>query len=62
MGLKKWCKGVVSRLGVVRELFHFLWENKLWWMVPIIVIFVLLGVLIWLAQSAAVVPFVYTLF
>lgn len=59
-------KGLIRKIGVklciVRELFSFLWANKLWWMTPIVVVFILLGVLIWLLQSSAVVPFIYTLF
>ncbi|MDP8252900.1 MAG: DUF5989 family protein [Candidatus Kaelpia aquatica] len=55
-------KKIASKLGVVKELFSFLWANKLWWMTPIVVIFLLLGLFIWLAQSSAVVPFIYALF
>ncbi len=40
---------------------QFLWQNKLWWMIPIIITLVVLGVFVWFAQSAAV-PFIYTLF
>jgi len=58
----KWWKIISSRLSIVRELFVFLWKNKLWWMIPMIVIFLLLGLLIFLTQSSAVVPFIYTLF
>ena len=49
------------RVSVVRDLFTFLWQNKLWWMIPIIVVLVAFSVLIWFAQSATI-PFVYTLF
>ncbi|MDP8216949.1 MAG: DUF5989 family protein [Candidatus Kaelpia imicola] len=55
-------KKVTSKFKIVGELFSFLWANKLWWMTPIVVIFLLLGLFIWLAQSSAVVPFIYALF
>jgi len=55
-------KNISSKLNVIKELFSFLWKNKLWWMMPIIIIFILLGLFIWLAQSSAVVPFIYALF
>ncbi|MBU0694599.1 MAG: type IV secretion system protein [Candidatus Omnitrophica bacterium] len=55
-------KKVLARLSIVKELLSFLWENKLWWMIPIVIVFILLGALIWLTQSSAVVPFIYTLF
>ena len=53
---------VRSKLATVKELFVFLWRNKLWWMIPMVVIFLLLGILIIFTQSAAVVPFIYALF
>jgi hypothetical protein len=48
--------------GVVGELFVFFWGNKRWWMVPMLITLFLLGVLIVLAQSSAIAPFIYTLF
>jgi len=48
------------------ELFMDLWlfmrERKKFWLAPIIIILVLLGGLIVLAQGSAVAPFIYTLF
>ncbi len=58
----RWLKKIIAKFVVVKELFSFLWQNRLWWMIPMIVAFILLGILIWLAQSSAVVPFIYTLF
>jgi NAD/NADP transhydrogenase beta subunit len=37
-------------------------ERKKFWLVPIIVVALLLGVLIVLSQGSAVAPFIYTLF
>lgn len=54
-------KRVNRRVGVLRDLFSFLWQNKLWWMIPIMVVLIAFSVLIWFAQSATI-PFVYTLF
>jgi hypothetical protein len=50
------------RFGIVGELFSFFWSNKRWWMVPILVTLFLFGVLLVLAQSSAIAPFIYTLF
>ena len=55
-------KKIAARFSILKELFSFLWANKLWWMMPIIIIFVLLGLVIWLTQSSAVVPYIYALF
>jgi NAD/NADP transhydrogenase beta subunit len=53
---------MLSRLSIIKELFAFLWQNKLWWMAPIVIIFLLMGILIIFAQSSAVMPFIYALF
>ena len=55
-------KKLFSGFSILRELSHFLWQNKLWWMLPIVFIFLLLGALIIFTQSSAVAPFIYTLF
>jgi hypothetical protein len=44
------------------ELYRFLRARKKYWMVPAILLLVLLGGLIVLAQGSAVAPFIYTLF
>jgi hypothetical protein len=48
--------------GLVKEFLRFLWENKLWWMTPTIVILLLLGFVIFRAKESAVAPFIYALF
>lgn len=47
--------------GFLSELWSFLKSNKKWWLVPIILVFLILGALILLA-STGVAPFIYTLF
>mgnify|MGYP006299746051 CR=1 FL=1 len=51
-----------ARLGVLGELISFMWQNKLWWLIPMVVVLVLFGVLLVAAQGSAVAPFIYTLF
>jgi len=45
----------------ISELWEFLRTNKKWWLIPILLIFILLGVLI-LLSSTGLAPFIYTLF
>lgn len=47
--------------GAWRELGEFLWQNKSWWLMPIVLALFVLGVVIVMAGSAAA-PFIYTLF
>ncbi|WP_290476747.1 MULTISPECIES: DUF5989 family protein [unclassified Leeuwenhoekiella] len=46
----------------IGEFFQFLVARKKWWLLPLIVMFVLLGFLIYLTSSTALAPFIYTLF
>jgi hypothetical protein len=50
-----------SRHGFLSELWYFLKTSKKWWMLPLLVSFVLMGVILVLAKTAAA-PFIYTLF
>jgi len=45
-----------------QDLWAFMRERKKFWLAPIIIVMVLLGALIVLAQGSAVAPFIYTLF
>jgi len=47
--------------GLLREYWDFLLHNKKWWLIPIVVALLLVGVLIVFGGSAAA-PFIYTLF
>lgn len=49
-------------LDLLKDLWEFIKERKVYWMAPVIVILVLLGGLIVLTQGSAVAPFIYTLF
>jgi hypothetical protein len=44
------------------DLWDFMKERKKFWLAPIILVMLLLGVLIVVAQGSAVAPFIYTLF
>jgi hypothetical protein len=50
------------RVGIVWELFSFFSAGKRWWMIPILLVLGISGVLIFLAQSSAIAPFLYPLF
>ena len=52
----------MSKLSILREFWNFLKVRKKWWLLPIIIFLVLLGVLIVLTEGSAIAPFIYTLF
>jgi uncharacterized protein YdaL len=47
--------------GLVKEFWSFLMHNKKFWLIPIIIVFVLFGLLIVFGGSS-VAPFIYPLF
>ena len=46
----------------LRELWAFLKVRKKMWLLPIILVMLLMGSLLLLAQGSALAPFIYTLF
>lgn len=44
------------------EIWGFLKERKAWWLAPIIIMLVIVGLLIVFGQSSAISPFIYALF
>jgi len=46
----------------MKEMLDFLWQNKKWWLIPPVFIFLVFGVLVLFAQSSPVGAFVYMLF
>jgi len=52
----------MSKLTVLREFLDFLRQQKKYWLMPIVIVMVLVGMLLIFAQTSAVGPFIYTLF
>ena len=49
-------------LEFIKDFWGFMRERKKFWLAPMMVVMILLGALIVLAQGSAVAPFIYTLF
>ena len=47
--------------GSVGEFWDFMAANKKWWLIPLIIFFVIVGLFIFLTSTPAA-PFIYTLF
>jgi hypothetical protein len=50
------------RLGIAAELLAFFWARKLWWLIPMVSVRLALGLVLVVAHSSAIAPFVYTRF
>ncbi|MBI5960511.1 MAG: hypothetical protein HY866_17350 [Chloroflexi bacterium] len=55
-------RGLRSRLGIVGELFAFLWAARMWWLIPMIVALIAFALLIVLGSASGGGPLIYTLF
>ena len=60
--LMRVARQTLAKLGIVGEIFVFLWRRKLWWLIPMVTVLILFGLLLIFAQASAVAPFIYTLF
>lgn len=53
--------GEEEQLSIFGEFWVFITENKKWWLIPILLVLLLLGVVAILGSTGAA-PFIYTLF
>jgi hypothetical protein len=52
----------MSRLSILRELWDFLRVRKKFWLLPVLLFLLILGIFIALSSSSALAPFIYALF
>lgn len=50
------------RFYLISDIWNFMKERKKWWLLPIVIILVLVGILIVIGQSSPLSPFIYALF
>jgi hypothetical protein len=49
-------------MEALKEIWQFVRQRKKFWLVPVIVILILIGLLIVFGGASAIAPFIYTLF
>lgn len=52
---------MAKRNTILTEFMMYIWSNKVYWMVPIILVILLLTLVVFFGGTAAA-PFIYTLF
>lgn len=52
----------MNRLAIIKEFLTFLRERKKWWIAPIVIFLLVLGVVLVLAKGSPLAPFIYSLF
>lgn len=51
-----------GKLSILREIWRFVRVRKKWWLAPIILLLLTLGLILILAEGSALAPFIYSLF
>ena len=52
----------MSKADTIKQLFALLIEKKAWWLIPMVSVFLLVGLLIIATKGSALSPFIYALF
>jgi len=52
----------VSKVAIAADFVRFLGQRKRYWLLPMVLTLLLLGLLVALTEGSAVAPFIYTLF
>ena len=51
-----------SGAGTIGELMEFLWQQKLWWLIPFVAVMLVFGALLLVGEASGIAPFIYTIF
>lgn len=62
MDIKRTTRDAGARVSLVSEMMGYLTKRRLWFLIPMMVVLLMCGLLIALAQATAIGPFIYTLF
>jgi len=54
-------KHAFGKLEIFAEVWRFMRVRKKWWLLPIVILTVLLGLILMFAQGSALAPFIYTI-
>ncbi|HEX8898987.1 MAG TPA: DUF5989 family protein [Chthoniobacterales bacterium] len=51
-----------GKFSILREFWGFLRVRKKWWLAPILILLLTLGLILVLTEGSALAPFIYSLF
>ncbi|MFH0770285.1 MAG: DUF5989 family protein [Candidatus Peregrinibacteria bacterium] len=52
----------IEKLAIFRDIWQFMRVRKKWWLLPMILTLVFLGLILIFAQGSPLAPFIYTIF
>jgi hypothetical protein len=55
-------RGLKSMGSLLKEFVAYMGARKKWWLAPVLIVLILFGGLLILAQGSAIAPFIYTVF
>ena len=53
---------MITKLSIIKEFWNFLKVRKKWWLAPIVLFLLMLGLILVAAKGSALAPFIYSLF
>ena len=51
-----------GKLSILREFWGFLRVRKKWWLAPVVMLLLILGLILVVTEGSALAPFIYSLF
>lgn len=60
--IRRFLRNVVGRFATAGQLLAFFWHRKIWWMTPLVLAILVVGVIVILGHSSVVSAFIYSLF
>ncbi len=51
-----------GKLSILREFWSFLRVRKKWWLAPVMMLLLILGLILIVSEGSALAPFIYSLF
>ena len=60
--MKNFIRSMSSNVSVVAEMMAFLWQRKLWWLIPVVSVLLVFGLVLVFASTSGLGPFIYPLF
>lgn len=60
--MKQFFRGMFYNFTMFRDLMSFLWEERLWFLIPAVALLVLFGLLLIFGTASGLAPLIYTLF
>ena len=52
----------LAKFEIAWEFIQFLWQQKLWWMIPMVIVLLLFAMIMVTVEGSSIAPFIYVLF